>query len=81
MSETFGLIMIESMACGTPVAALPSDASKVVIDHKKTGFVGNLVEGIEYCIENVDSETCIKYSEQYRWANATEKFFNNLIRA
>ena len=37
--EPFGLVMIEAMACGTPVIAFPSGSVPEVIDHGMTGFV------------------------------------------
>ena len=37
--EPFGLVTVESFACGTPVVALDSAALSEVIDNKKTGLV------------------------------------------
>jgi len=37
--EPFGLVMIESMACGTPVIAFNRGAVPEVIDHGVTGFI------------------------------------------
>jgi glycosyltransferase involved in cell wall biosynthesis len=42
--EPFGLVMIEAMACGTPVIAFRSGSTPEVIDDGVTGF---LVEGVE----------------------------------
>lgn len=41
-NEPFGLVMLESMACGTPVIAYPEGAATEVVDHGRTGF---LVDG------------------------------------
>lgn len=41
--EPFGLVMIESMACGTPVFALRDGSVPEVIDHGLTGYVANSV--------------------------------------
>ena len=46
--EPFGLVMIEAMACGTPVIAFKSGSVPEVVDHGITGFVvSNEEEAIE----------------------------------
>lgn len=42
--EPFGLVMIEAMACGTPVIALAHGSVPEVIDHGVSGFVVNSVQ-------------------------------------
>jgi glycosyltransferase involved in cell wall biosynthesis len=42
--EPFGIVMIEAMACGTPVIALDRGAAREVIDHGRTGFVCGSIE-------------------------------------
>jgi glycosyltransferase involved in cell wall biosynthesis len=37
--EPFGLVMIEAMACGTPVIAYPNGSVPEVVEHGVTGFV------------------------------------------
>ena len=46
--EPFGLVMAESMACGTPVIAMALGAAPEIVVHGKTGFLGHTVED---CIE------------------------------
>jgi glycosyltransferase involved in cell wall biosynthesis len=38
-AEPFGLVMIEAMACGTPVLAFPEGAAPEIIEDGKTGFL------------------------------------------
>ena len=38
-NEPFGLVMLEAMACGTPVLAFPEGAAPEVVDHGRTGFL------------------------------------------
>jgi glycosyltransferase involved in cell wall biosynthesis len=42
--EPFGLVMIEAMACGTPVIAFPRGAAPEVIDEGVTGFLVRSVD-------------------------------------
>lgn len=48
--EAFGLVMIEALACGTPVIAWRSGPVPEVLDHESTGF---LVESVEEAVEAV----------------------------
>jgi glycosyltransferase involved in cell wall biosynthesis len=38
-NEPFGMVMIEALACGTPVLAFPEGAAPEVVQHGKTGFL------------------------------------------
>ena len=38
-TDTFGLVMLEALACGTPVAAFRADAPMAVIEAGVTGFL------------------------------------------
>lgn len=66
LPESFGLVMAEAMACGTPVIAFPKGAIPEVIKHKKTGFVvKNQAEMIK-AVKNIDKikrEDCRKWVE------------------
>lgn len=42
--EAFGLVMVESMACGTPVLGWKRASVPEIVDHGRTGFVGSSVE-------------------------------------
>lgn len=42
--EPFGMVMIEALACGTPVIAFNHGSVPEVIEHGKTGFIVNSVE-------------------------------------
>jgi glycosyltransferase involved in cell wall biosynthesis len=48
--EPFGLVMIESMAAGTPVIAMELGSTSEVIVHGKTGF---LCHSVEECVEAI----------------------------
>jgi len=64
--EPFGLVMAESMACGTPVLALNQGSIPEVISHNVTGFVENDIESLIKRVkevENIDRWACRKHVE------------------
>lgn len=65
--EPFGLVMIEAMACGTPVIGFKKGAVPEVIDHGLTGFIVNtkreMIEALQN-IETIDRETCRQIAKQ-----------------
>jgi glycosyltransferase involved in cell wall biosynthesis len=54
--EPFGLVMIEAMACGTPVIAYRQGSVPEVVDHGVTGFI---VESIDEAVEAVHRITSL----------------------
>jgi glycosyltransferase involved in cell wall biosynthesis len=64
--EPFGLSVIESMACGTPVIAFDRGSMPELIENGKTGFlVNNVNEVIEKvgCINEIDRAYCRRHVE------------------
>jgi glycosyltransferase involved in cell wall biosynthesis len=58
--EPFGLVLIESMACGTPVLALNKGSVPEIVIHGKTGFI---VDTIDEMVEAVKSINLIDPSD------------------
>jgi glycosyltransferase involved in cell wall biosynthesis len=54
-SEPFGLVMIEAMACGTPVIAYRSGSVPEVISDGVNGFVVDDIDGSVAAVERLDS--------------------------
>src|SRR5919198_727640 len=70
LSEPFGLVMIEAMACGTPVVAYRQGSVPEVIDDGVTGF---LVESIEESVQALDK---IQYFDRQRCRQVFEERFS-----
>lgn len=65
--EPFGLVMIESMACGTPVIAFPRGSVPEVIDHGVTGLMVNSVEEAAAAVHQartMDRDACRRRFEE-----------------
>jgi glycosyltransferase involved in cell wall biosynthesis len=83
--EPFGLVMIESMACGTPVIAFRSGSVPEIIQHGETGFVVDTVEEAAACVAKLDglSRAAIRARFDKRFsvqamANAYVKIYQHL---
>jgi glycosyltransferase involved in cell wall biosynthesis len=66
--EPFGLSVIESMACGTPVIAFDRGRMPELIENGKTGFlVNNVDEASESVarIKEIDRATCRRHVERH----------------
>lgn len=65
--EPFGLVMIEAMACGTPVIAFKNGSSSEVVKHGKTGLIVENEEEMIEAIKNIDKikrSDCRKHVEE-----------------
>jgi glycosyltransferase involved in cell wall biosynthesis len=64
--EPFGLVMIESMACGTPVLALPGGSVSEVVEDGVSGLVCNSVDQLVQAVRTLDlqPEAVRAYAEE-----------------
>jgi glycosyltransferase involved in cell wall biosynthesis len=53
--EPFGLVMIEAMACGTPVIAFPRGSAPEVVKHGVTGFIVETVKEAVAAVKEIDA--------------------------
>ena len=77
--ETFGIVMIEAMACGTPVAAYPTQGPIDVIDEEFTGYMSiDLTFAIDKCLM-LNRKIVEEKSFRWSWDEAWSIFKNNLV--
>lgn len=78
--DTFGIVMIESMACGTPVAAFPVTGPNQVVEQGITGYLDhNLYQAVDQCL-GLDRTQVYQASHKWDWHRAWEIFRDNLIK-
>jgi glycosyltransferase involved in cell wall biosynthesis len=44
--EPFGIVMVEAMACGTPVIGFARGSVPEIVEHRTTGFIGNTIDDL-----------------------------------
>ena len=77
--ETFGIVMIEAMACSTPVAAYPCQGPADVVEQGVTGFLEeDLATAVHRCI-GLNRDQVLAGSERWSWRRAWEIFRDNLV--
>jgi glycosyltransferase involved in cell wall biosynthesis len=72
-TDTFGLVMIEALACGTPVAAYPVPGPLDVL----TPDSGCMAESLEDAIAGalaLDRERCLRRGRAFSWQESTDQF-------
>ena len=77
--ETFGIVMIEAMACGTPVAAYPCQGPEDVVDE---GITGCLNDDLKQAVKDalmLNRKKVWEGSARWSWKRAWEIFKINLV--
>ncbi|MCY1546360.1 D-inositol-3-phosphate glycosyltransferase [compost metagenome] len=73
-TDTYGLVMLEALACGTPVAAFPVPGP---LDVLEAGVTGVMAEDLrEACLAALDLERarCAELAAQQSWRNSALEF-------
>lgn len=84
--ETFGLVMLEAMACGTPVAAYPVDGPSEVLSNPLQPHSTSLHGGVLHNDLAIASQQALQVPRQearehalrYSWKQATHLFVSHL---
>jgi glycosyltransferase involved in cell wall biosynthesis len=78
LTDTFGLVILEAMATGTPVAGYPAPGPIDLIPGSNAGFVDeDLRQACLDCL-TLDRETVRAYALKFTWRASTEEFIRNL---
>ncbi len=77
-TDTFGLVNLEAMACGTPVASFPVPGPRDIIGTSEAGvFDEDLCAASLACLE-LDREKARAHAETFSWKACAEDFVKNL---
>ncbi len=80
-TDTFGLVVLEALACGTPVAAFPVMGPRDVFAHAH-GHIGALNEDLRAaCIAALDADraACRAHAERFSWSACASTFAASLV--
>lgn len=78
-TDTFGIVIIESLSVGTPVAAYPVPGPIDILEQNVTGHMSDdLAASVEECL-TLNRDTVYQNSSKWSWDNCWGIFKDNLI--
>jgi glycosyltransferase involved in cell wall biosynthesis len=77
-TDTFGLVMLEALASGVPVAAFPVAGPLDVIDRSGAGALDDDLGRAVKSALDIPPERCRAYAQEFTWENSIRQFESNL---
>ncbi|MGC6512262.1 MAG: glycosyltransferase family 4 protein [Parvibaculales bacterium] len=77
-TDTFGLVMIEAMACGTPVAGYPVTGPKDIITAETGAVDDNLAVACKRALTK-DRKKVRTHAQKFSWKSVTKVFAGHLV--
>lgn len=77
-TDTFGLTILEAMACGVPVAAYPVQGPKDLIRNGYNGYTDQDLQSAALECLKVRATGCREFASRYSWEACTAQFLGHL---
>lgn len=78
LTDTFGLVMLEALASGVPVAAFPVAGPLDVIEESGAGVLDWDLKAAALGALEIDPGRCRERALEFTWANSAQQFLHNL---
>jgi len=77
-TDTFGLVMLEALACGVPVAAYPVTGPKDVLEDSGAGVMSDDLRQAALDAQSIDPALCVRRATEFPWSTVKDQFVANL---
>lgn len=81
VTDTFGMVMLEAMACGVPVAAFPTIGPKDLVTPGVSGVLGNDLKAAALAAYKLDRARVREAALAFTWQTAAALFLTNIESA
>ena len=79
LTDTFGVVLLEAMASGVPVAAYPVTGPRETVIDGYNGYLDNDLRAAALKALHISRETCREFALTRSWKRCSEQFVNNLF--
>lgn len=77
--ETFGLVVLEALACGLPVAALPVHGPMDILAGSSAGVLDEDLRAAALRALDIPRDACRAFALNFSWRRSAEEFAGNLV--
>lgn len=77
-TDTFGLVVLEALACGVPVAAYPVQGPRDVLTDPKVARLSHDLREAATEALHLDPDDCRRFALKFTWERCAKQFFGNL---